>query len=217
MKGFMNKALTGIVLVGGLASVGCTDSHYKKVADPCWPDRYSAESRKLTVAAFEPQVMNGHILDLTIWNQHFEPGTDKINAAGLDKLDQLARRRPQPDGRIYLQTARDIAYNAEKAADYATTQADLNAKRVAAVQKYLNASLTGRNLSIDIQVHDPAPAGADGSSPKPRIPILMPATGAGLQGTQPGAAPPQATNSGGSGNSGSPASTPTTGGVNPRP
>ena len=75
------------------------------------------------VATFQPQVENGHILDQTLWNTHFEYGTDKLNGAGMDKLDQLARRRPPPDPLLFLQTARDIGYDAEKPGDYAAKRA----------------------------------------------------------------------------------------------
>ena len=61
--------------------------------DPCWPDRYANKARAATVANFQPQVENGQILDQTVWNTHFEYRTDRLNGAGMDKLDQLARRR----------------------------------------------------------------------------------------------------------------------------
>ena len=48
------------------------------------------------ITCFTPQVQNGRILDQTLWNYNFEPGTDKLNPSGLDKLDQIVRRRPSP-------------------------------------------------------------------------------------------------------------------------
>ena len=83
----------------------------------------------------------------------------------MDKLDQLARRRPHPDTRLFLQTARDIAYDAEKPDDYAAKRNDLDTKRITAIQKYLTATLTGRPATFDIQVHDPAYPGIDGAGP----------------------------------------------------
>src|SRR6187431_2330039 len=113
----MNRTIKAVVCgVAGLGAVGCHhgDKEHSSHGDPCWPERYASQARALTVANFEPQVTNGHILDLTVWNAHFETGTDKLNAAGMDKLDQLARRRPAPDPVVYLQTTRDIGYDAGK-------------------------------------------------------------------------------------------------------
>src|SRR5262245_21447388 len=123
MKKSMSKVLAGAFLAGGILAAGChsTDGGTSGTighGDPCWPDRYSNESRAAVVANFQPQVENGHVLDQTLWNQGFEYGTDKLNGAGMDKLDQIARRRPHPDPKVFLQTARDIAYDAAKADEY---------------------------------------------------------------------------------------------------
>jgi len=171
MNGFKIKMLSVATVAGGLMAAGCTSS--EKHGDPCWPDRYANEARQLTVASFQPQVDNGHILDHTIWNFHFEYGSEKLNGAGMDKLDQLARRRPAPDVHLFLQTTRDIAYDAEKPADYASKRVDLDNKRVASVQKYLKATLTGRETTFDIQIHDPAYPGVDvnpGVAPRVYVP-----------------------------------------------
>jgi hypothetical protein len=179
MNGF-TKLLSGAVLGGAVLATGChavgglagvamcegTCGH----GDPCWPDRYSNEARAATVANFQPQVENGHILDQTIWNMHFDFGTDRLNGAGMDKLDQLARRRPHPDTRLFMQTARDIPYEAEKPADYAAKRNDLDTKRIAAVQRYLAATLTGRPATFEIQVHDPAYPGIEGAAPRVIVP-----------------------------------------------
>src|SRR5207302_268943 len=99
-----------------------------------------------------------------------ENGTDRLNGAGMDKLDQLARRRPHPDPRVFIQTARDIGYDGAKPEEYAAKRQELDTKRVAAVQKYLAASLTGRPANFDVQVHDPAYPGIDGAAPRVIIP-----------------------------------------------
>jgi len=164
MKKSMSKVLAGAFLAGGILAAGChstgTDGSMGH-GDPCWPDRYANESRAAVVANFQPQVENGHVLDQTVWNQHFEYGTEKLNGAGMDKLDQLARRRPHPDPKVFLQTARDVGYDAAKADDYVSKRQELDTKRVAAVQKYLTTSLTGRQVAFDIQVHDPAMPGIE--------------------------------------------------------
>jgi uncharacterized membrane protein YgcG len=131
---------------------------------------------------------------------HFEYGTDKLNGAGMDKLDQLARRRPMPDQHLFLQTARDIGYDAEKPGDYAAKRVELDNKRTDAVRKYLKATMTGRELTFDIQVHDPAMPGIDGAAPRVILPppaSRIGAAGGAAGGAAPGAAP--AAPSGGSG------------------
>jgi len=88
----------------------------------------------------------------------------------MDKLDQIARRRPHPDPRVFLQTARDMAYDGAKPEEYAAKRQELDTKRVAAVQKYLSATLTGRPTTFDIQVHDPAVPGIEGAAPRLVLP-----------------------------------------------
>ena len=171
MARYMTKLVAGAVLAGGAAlAAGCHSDGGSKHADPCWPDRYTNEARASVVANFQPQVENGHVLDQTVWNTHFDFGTDKLNGAGMDKLDQLARRRPHPDQRLFLQTARDMAYDAGKPEEYAGKRQDLDTKRVAAIQRYLQATLTGRQVSFEVQVHDPAVPGIEGAAPR----IILP-------------------------------------------
>src|SRR4051794_19155518 len=111
MKGFMKKVLAAACVAGGLGSVGCTGGgRYRNLVDPCHFERYSSVARQEVITSFAPQVQNGRILDQTVWNYHFDAGSDRINATGMDKLDQLVRRRPEPDARIFIATARDIPY-----------------------------------------------------------------------------------------------------------
>lgn len=192
MKVF-TKLLSGAFLAGGVLSAGC-HHHSGEVSghgDPCWPDRYANESRASVVASFQPQVENGHVLDQTVWNSHFEFASEKLNGAGMDKLDQLTRRRPHPDTKIYLQTARDIVYDADKPNDYSAKRNELDTKRVLAMQKYLAATLTGRPATFDIQVHDPAVPGIDGAAPRVIVPTPQSRVGggAGAAGAAAGGAP----------------------------
>jgi hypothetical protein len=190
MKRFMTKLLTGAFLAGGVMATGChsvhslhgmggcADGDCTYCGDPCWPDRYANEARAATVASFQPQVENGHVLDQTIWNMHFDYGTDRLNGAGMDKLDQLARRRPHPDTKLYMQTARDIPYDAANPSDYSAKRNELDTKRITAIQKYLAATLTGRPANFDIQVHDPAYPGIDGAAPRVIVPTPQSRIGA---------------------------------------
>ena len=179
MARYMTKLVAGAVLAGGAAlAAGCHWDGEQKHGDPCWPDRYSNEARAAVVANFQPQVENGHVLDQTVWNTHFEAGTDKLNGSGMDKLDQIARRRPHPDQRVFLQTTRDFGYDAGKPEEYAARRQELDTKRVTAVQKYLSATLTGRQVSFDVQIHDPAVPGIEGAAPR----IILPTPQQRVQG-----------------------------------
>jgi hypothetical protein len=126
------------------------------VVDPCWPQRYNLAARYETNAAFAPQVQNGQVLDQTVWNYHFELNSDKLTPSGLEKLAYLARRRPQPDPVVYLQTAQDVFYDAANPDKLAENRQDLDGRRVAAVQKFLNAQTAGRHVDFQVLVHDPA-------------------------------------------------------------
>jgi hypothetical protein len=164
MKGFAARTLAAACLIGGLAlNAGCVHK-YADVVDPCYPKRYSAVARAEVVGAFCPQVQNGHVLDQTIWNWHFVTGSDELHAGGRDRLDYLSRRRPCPDPRIFLQTARDIGYDPADPEKFADARRDLDTRRVLAIQRYLAAQTAGRPMSFEVVVHDPAPVGVPADS-----------------------------------------------------
>jgi hypothetical protein len=151
MKGFIAKAL--VVLCCASGSVGCRDCH-----DPCWPERYNYMARKEVNIAFAPQVQNGHVLDQTVWNYYFEPGTDCLTPLGLDRLAYMARRRPCPDTNVFLQTAQDIVYDPACAEKMVEVRQSLDLRRKAAVERFLVAQTAGRPVAFQIFVHDPAEA-----------------------------------------------------------
>jgi hypothetical protein len=163
MKGVTWRAgaLLTALLAGG--SQGCF--LYQELVDPCYPERYEYASRKEVDAAFCPQVANGHVLDQTIWNYHWEVtkdglGTDRLRPAGLDRLAYIARRRPAPDGIVYLQTAHDAAfYDPAEPMKFAEARADLDARRRIAILNFLNAQTAGRPCDFQVLVHDPAEVG----------------------------------------------------------
>src|SRR5262249_44149173 len=104
----------------------------------------------------------------TVWNHMFEvdpksgKATDRLNAYGLSHLSYLARRRPNPDPHIYLQTAQDIPYNqADGAKKFVLARTDLDMRRVRAIQEFLQAQTATRHLGYDFEVtvHDPAEVG----------------------------------------------------------
>jgi hypothetical protein len=164
MKGFIRTAAAGLCLgAGALTLVGCTQ--YRAHVDPCWPERYDNESRQNIRITFDNQAANGHVLDQTIWNWDFEKDdkggpTDKLTIGAQERLKYIVRRRPIPDGRVYLQTANDLPASVE-IEKFPKARQELDAARIASVQKYLGAYMAGRSTPVawDVAVHDPAPTG----------------------------------------------------------
>jgi len=157
MNGFVGKAVALLGWAGALAGgVGC--HAYRDLVDPCYPERYEYMARQEVNGAFAPQVSNGHVLDQTIWNYHFEAGTDRLTPGGLEHLAYLARRRPIADPVIYLQTAHDIAYNPDKRGDLTARRDDLDAKRAVAIKNFLaDQTAGGRPMDFQVLRHNPPP------------------------------------------------------------
>src|SRR3977135_4523308 len=107
MKGLITKGLLMACGAVALATLGgcytCSD-----FIDPCWPERYEAMARSEVREASGAQMQNGHVIDQTILNYQFELGGDKLTPGGMDHLDYLAQRRPNPDCQLFLQTAHDL-------------------------------------------------------------------------------------------------------------
>jgi hypothetical protein len=183
MKRLFRAAFVAALLPIGLASVGCAHSsgsacgggdcgtgsgggghhgnrqdHHGKWYDISWPDRYNYAARQAVVAPFAQQAANGHFLHQTLWNFYFEPGSDKLTAGGMDRLSAMAHATPGPDPRIYIQHAQDIATTPENIDKVASLRSELNAKRAAAVQKYM-ATQFGPPITYEVLVHDaPTPS-----------------------------------------------------------
>jgi hypothetical protein len=159
MKGVITKAVWAAGCSGLLATnLGCNCT-YRDFVDPCYPQRYSAESRDAVHDAFAPQVQNGHILDQTMWNYHFEEGTEHLNQAGLEHLAYLARRRPVADPVIFLQTAQDLRFDPTNPDRFITARNELDSKRVQSVQTFLRTQCGGRAIDFQVSVHDPSEVG----------------------------------------------------------
>jgi hypothetical protein len=160
MNRMFKTALATVAAVGGMSSVGCmgkpsVQDRYAGYVDPCWPERYNYVARNEVLAPFAIHATNGTIVDHTLWNYYFDAGTDRLNAAGRDRLDYLARRRPAPESKVFLQTSRDLVYDAAAPDKFAAARQDLDARRVQAVQQYLSASTAGRPLTFEVAVIDP--------------------------------------------------------------
>jgi hypothetical protein len=199
MNGFMGKYVTALGVASGLAMAsGC--EHYRNLVDPCYPQRYEFASRQEVIGAFTPQVSNGHILDQTVWNYQFEPGTERLTPGGMDHLAYLAHRRPYPDCTIFLATAHDITYDPAAPDKYNEVRVSLDQKRAQAIRSYLTAETAGRPVSFEVVIHDPPEVGL------PATPVglsvqkmysgfqgtLGQAVGTGAPGAAGGAPPPAA-------------------------
>jgi hypothetical protein len=163
MNGFIAKTASAVCLAGALAATqGCVG--YRDVVDPCYPARYNYAAREEVKACFGPQVANGHVLDQTIWNYYFEHkadglGTDELTPGGQAHLAYLARRRPQPDTCVFLQTAQDLPFDAAHPERLVEDRAKLDQQRIVAIQRFLNAQTAGRPVAFQVYIHDPAEVG----------------------------------------------------------
>jgi hypothetical protein len=185
----------------GRASGKCDDLY-----DRCWPERYNTLAQRSVNQAFAPQVMNGHILDQTVWNQHFDEASDKLNPAGIAHLQYLARRRPCPDTTIYLATSLDLKYDPAFPERYSGARQELDTARVVAIQKYLTALNGGRPVEYVVKIHDPADPAIAGQGPSRSVGQMYNGFRGGLSGAggQTGGGTPAATIGGGTTGGGTP-------------
>ena len=164
MKTTMRTGAAVALTALGISALGCHSTHertslsdrYDNVVDPCWPQRYNSQARDEVIAPFAAQAANGEIISQTIWNYHFETTSEKLTPAGVEALDTIVRKRPSPDGSVFVQTARDIAWDADKADRFAADRAALDAKRIATVQKYLAAQAAAKGTTFTVVALDPA-------------------------------------------------------------
>jgi hypothetical protein len=158
MKGLITNVLAG---AGLLALVGCcsTCGNYHDLVDPCYPQRYNAMARHEVNEAMAPQMANGHVLDQTVWDEHFEAGTDKLTPGGMEQLKIIARRRPHADPVVFVQAPQDVAYDPAHPDAYVKARAELTGKRVQAVQTFLGAYTAGAPVEFRVAVHDPGAIG----------------------------------------------------------
>jgi len=155
MKGFIPKAVWAACGAAALLAGAGGCQTYKDLVDPCYPERYESMARQEVYAASAPQVANGHVLDQTIWNDYFEAGSDKLLPNGLEHLAYIARRRPKADGTVYLETAKDVAYDPGHPEKFSEARADLDAKRTVSIQRFLEAETAGRGVGFEVVVHNP--------------------------------------------------------------
>ena len=159
MNGFIPRTVLGLS-TSLLLLAGC--AAYRDVVDPCWPERYNSMARVSVNEANNAQAFNGHVLDQTVWNYHFEHDTRsgaptaRLTPSGIEHLNYISRRRPAPDTHIFLATAHDIPGLADMPAEKAVAiRLKLNDDRIAAIKNYL-AIQTGAPGAYAIDIHDPA-------------------------------------------------------------
>jgi hypothetical protein len=172
--GCVNTGTTG----GGCSSGGCGGSGiggggiggargeghgpigdcWRKFNDPCYPDRYEYAARQAVIAPFAQQVVNGHVLNQTIFNYYFELNKDVLTTAGMEKLASLSRTRPAPDAKLYLQTARDLPTDTDPA-KIPDLRTDLDARRAVAIRKYLASQPSFAPVAWDMELIDPVVPG----------------------------------------------------------
>jgi hypothetical protein len=173
MKGFIRKAALVLGCAATATGIGCntiqtcsscgdgagsatTCCTNKGLYDRCYPQRYNNLAQREVNLAMTGQVQNGHVLDQTVWNHHFECGTDHLTPGGMYQLQYISRRRPCPDTTVYLASALDLPYDANCPERYCAAKQELDSLRVAAVQKYLMGLNCGRPADYQVVVHDPA-------------------------------------------------------------
>jgi hypothetical protein len=160
MNGFIKRTIAVAYLGSLVAFAGCCceKKHLCDLYDNCWPDRYQYQAAMSVNAAFGAQVFNGHILDQTIWTYQFKTvdgkATAELTPDGLQHLAYLARRRPCPDCKIWLQTAQDVVYDPEQPEKLAVDRAKLDNDRKDAILRYLNAETAARPMAFTVDIHD---------------------------------------------------------------
>jgi hypothetical protein len=174
MNRFVRAAAVAAIAAGGAGSVGCVHTdrsagpadkthgdgmRYRNWVDTCYPERYNATARQEVIAPFASQVNNGHVLNQTIWNWYFEPGTDKLTPAGMAKLDSIAQERPGPDPKLYLQAARDLRVTPDNQDKLGDLRNDLTVRRAVSLQRYMASQPSINAVTYEVFVHDPPTAG----------------------------------------------------------
>jgi uncharacterized membrane protein YgcG len=138
------------------------------VVDPCYPERYQHQARQNVHEALAVQVHNGHVLDQTVWNYHFEEASAVLTPGGRERLNYMARRRPIADPMVYVQTAHDIRFT--KAEELPAARSKLDMDRIESVRTYLRAYTSGGNSpEFDVQVHNPPEVGIAGQAAEPSL------------------------------------------------
>lgn len=141
-------------------SIGSAGAEEHPWFQGAWP-RYTSQAAIDSVRRpLAQQARNGYILDMTLWNFHFQEGKAELHSSGQYFLDRLARRPPGQPVEIFLQTTRDLSYHPSLKGKFQVYRQGLDAQRIKAVAEYLAEVHPG--LAYTLYLHDPAPAGMAG-------------------------------------------------------
>lgn len=152
-----NAILAGVLATGMVSLTGCVGT-YSDIVDPCYQDRYNCMARETVIVPQTTMAENGTALEQTVYNYHFREGSDELLPGGKSLLIRLARRRPQPDTRIYVQATNDESVLGNRnLEEIGAKRKELNEKRVAAVAEFLKAIRP--DVGFTIAVHDPSKIG----------------------------------------------------------
>src|SRR5262249_13962980 len=126
--------------------------------------RYNFMARSSVREASIAQSDMGHKLDQTIWDHHFDPGTDRLNLVGREHLLYLSRRMPVPDFQLWLQFPHDVTKDRDV----------LIAKRKDAIRTFLTTqTLAANGGAYQIALHDHAVPLHNGGVNNDAIPMVL--------------------------------------------
>ncbi len=152
-----NAILAGVLATGMVSITGCVGT-YSDIVDPCYPERYNCMARGSVVEPQKTMDTNGTALEQTVYNYHFREGSDELLPGGKSLLIRLARRRPQPETQIYVQTTNDESVLSNRnLEEIGPKRKELNEKRVKVVAEFLKAIRP--DVGFTITIHDPAKIG----------------------------------------------------------
>ncbi len=158
-------AMSGL-LVGCAGDRPSLQSKFQELnGNNAWPQRNSYLARESVLHPFEVQMNNATVLNGVLNNLDFESGSDKLNGVGRDKLDRHARKMPAPDGKVYLQTAADVPFDAAAPEKAVQVRTDLDQKRAQAVLSYLNTRPNTRGVAFEVVAIDIADPGTNSAGP----------------------------------------------------
>jgi hypothetical protein len=148
-----------------------------------WPDPYRWQDRTAYRTAFSVQKSVGWMTATTLYDQHFDAGTNELNKAGREHLRWILRHVPRHARSAWIQSGET---------------AEVDAARLASVRAEAQV-VAGHDLpSIQLRVCEPAGSSArladivqrayESSVPPPRIPLPSQASGNGSGGSTTGSA-----------------------------
>jgi len=130
------------------------------------PAPYTEQARAAIVGAFTAQAQNGLVLDMTVWDHHFDVNQPtKLHRTGADAIDRAVRRHVE-DGRpevlhLFMQRAQDRAVPDDLGQPTAVTRRrEMDEKRARAIAAYL--AYAWPEVPYTLTVYDPRPVGING-------------------------------------------------------